>query len=49
VAGRGDYQAEMRDLVERLLTEGGCAFDDYSDDAWSLAQIRHGRPTGRPA
>ncbi|MEQ4209774.1 hypothetical protein [Actinopolymorpha sp. B9G3] len=47
VAGRGDYQAEMRDLVERLLAEGGYAFDDYSDDAWSLEQIRHGRPTGQ--
>jgi hypothetical protein len=25
VSGRGDYQAEMRDLVERLLAEGGYA------------------------
>jgi hypothetical protein len=47
VSGRGDYQAEMRELVERLLAEGGYAFDDYSDGAWSLEQIRHGRPKGQ--
>lgn len=47
VSGREDYQGEMRDLVERLLTEGGYAFDDYSDDAWSLGQIQHGLPNGQ--
>jgi hypothetical protein len=47
VSGRGDYQAEMRDLVGRLLAEGGYAFDDYSDDPWSLEQIRHGGPEGQ--
>jgi hypothetical protein len=44
VSGHGDYRAEMTDLVERLLAEGGYAFDDYSDDPWSFEQIRHGRP-----
>jgi hypothetical protein len=47
VSGRGDYQVEMRGLVERLLADGGCAFDDYSDDAWSLEQIRNGRADGQ--
>ena len=47
VSGRGDYQAEMRDLVERLLAEGGYAVADYSDGPWSLDQIRHGRPNGQ--
>lgn len=47
VSGRGDYQAEMRDLVELLLAEGGYAIDDYSDDTWSLEQIRNGRPDGQ--
>jgi hypothetical protein len=49
VSGRGDCQAEMRDLVERLLAEGEYAFDDYSDDPWSLEQIRHGRRRARPS
>jgi hypothetical protein len=31
VSGRGDYQAEMLDLVGRLLAEGGYAADDHSD------------------
>ncbi|TCC57114.1 hypothetical protein E0H73_32070 [Kribbella pittospori] len=47
VSGRGDYQAEMRDLVERLLAEGGYAFDDCSDNLWSLDQIRHGGSNGQ--
>lgn len=47
VSGRGGNQAEMRDLVERLLAEGGCAIDDYSNDPWSLEQIRDGRADGQ--
>jgi hypothetical protein len=47
VSGRGEFQAEMLDLVELLLTEGGYALDDHSDQAWSLEQIRHGRATGQ--
>ena len=47
VSGRGDYQAEMRDLVERLLAEGGYAIDDYSAGAWSIQQIRNGRADGQ--
>jgi hypothetical protein len=47
VSGRGECQAEMYDLVERLLADGGYAFDDYSDGPWSLEQIRHGRPKGQ--
>jgi hypothetical protein len=47
VSGRGDYQAEMLDLVERLLADGGYAVDDYSDHLWSLEQIRLGRSTGQ--
>ncbi|WBQ05972.1 hypothetical protein [Kribbella sp. CA-293567] len=48
VSGRGDFQAEMRQLVDRLLTEGGYALDDYSLGVWSLAEIRHGRRDGQP-
>lgn len=47
VSGRGDYQTEMLDLVERLLADGGYAADDYSDHPWSLAQIRQGRARGQ--
>jgi hypothetical protein len=47
VSGRGDFQAAMLDLVELLLAEGGYAFDDYSQQAWSLDQIRRGRAAGQ--
>ncbi|WP_344190270.1 hypothetical protein [Kribbella karoonensis] len=47
VSGRGNYQAEMRDLVERLLAEGGYAIDDYSGDTWSLEEIRNGHADGQ--
>jgi hypothetical protein len=47
VSGRGDYQAEMLDLVGRLLAEGGYAADDHSDHLWSLAQIHQGRARGQ--
>ena len=47
VSGRGDHQAEMLGLVERLLVEGGCAFDDHSGKPWSLEQIQQGRSTGQ--
>ncbi len=46
VSGRVDGQEEMRSLVLRLLAEGGYGFDDYSDRAWSLEEIRDGLPTG---
>ena len=46
VSGRVDGQEEMRGLVLRLLAEGGCGFDDYSDRAWSHGEIRDGLPTG---
>jgi hypothetical protein len=47
VSGRGDFQAEMRDLVGCLLAAGGYAVDDYSDVVWSLEQIRSDGPGGR--
>jgi hypothetical protein len=47
VSGRGDYQAEMRNLVENLLAEGGYACDDHSDGLWSLEQVRRGRGNGQ--
>ena len=39
-------QEEMRDLVLHLLAEGGYGFDDHSDHAWSVEEIRNGLPTG---
>jgi hypothetical protein len=47
VSGCGDYQAEMLDLVERLLADGGFAADDHSHHLWSLAQIHQGRASGQ--
>jgi hypothetical protein len=47
VSGRGDFEADMRQLVEDLLAEGGCAIDDHSPGAWSLEQIRQGRGPGQ--
>jgi hypothetical protein len=47
VSGRGDYQAEMLDLVERLLADGGYASDDHSGHLWSLTQIHQARATGQ--
>jgi len=46
VSGQVDGQEEMRNLVLRLLAEGGFGFDDHSDRAWSLDEIRDGLPTG---
>jgi hypothetical protein len=30
----------MRDLVMRLLMDGGCALEDDSSPVWSLEEIR---------
>jgi hypothetical protein len=49
ISGRGDDQAEMLELVEHLLSEGGYAFDDRPNRAWSLEQIRTAAQRARPS
>lgn len=46
ISGRGDFQAEMLELVGRVLAVDGLGVDDYSDGAWSLDEIRNGRGDG---
>ncbi|PJE96941.1 hypothetical protein CUT44_15415 [Streptomyces carminius] len=39
VSGRIDGTAEVRRLAALLLRQGGVAFDDYSEHAWTLREI----------
>jgi hypothetical protein len=47
VSGRGDFQADMGQLVVRLLSDGGYGSDDHSPGLWSLEEIRLGRTDGQ--
>ncbi|MFE2542059.1 hypothetical protein [Actinacidiphila glaucinigra] len=42
ISGRIDGTAEVRHLAGVLLREGGVAFDDYSEHAWTLGEIESG-------
>lgn len=42
VSGRIDGTAEVRHLATLLLRQGGVAFDDYSEHAWTLGEIESG-------
>jgi hypothetical protein len=43
ISGRIPGDAEIRALVLELLAEGGVALDDYSDHAWTAAEIAEDR------
>jgi hypothetical protein len=42
VSGRVDGTAGLRRLAALLLGDGGVAFDDYSEHAWTLREIEDG-------
>ncbi|MBW6435628.1 hypothetical protein KZ829_17955 [Actinoplanes hulinensis] len=42
ISGRIDGTAEVHDLLDVLLADGGVAFDDYTTHAWTLAEIQDG-------
>lgn len=42
VSGRIDGTVEVRDLLRRVLEDGGVAVDDYSDHSWTLQEIESG-------
>ncbi|MEV0900394.1 hypothetical protein [Actinoplanes sp. NPDC049802] len=42
ISGRIDGTADVRQLLELLLSAGGVAFDDYTNHAWSLPEIKNG-------